>query len=72
MFLNITFYPILGKPLIMYMGILVLLFFFLAGYFGWKFRKTQGKSSIKTHLLFAKIALILGLLHAIFGVLAFF
>ena len=56
----------------MYMGILVLLFFFLAGYFGWKFRKTQGKSSIKTHLLFAKIALILGLLHAIFGVLAFF
>lgn len=67
---SITFYPIFGKPLIMYGGIVVAILFLIGAYYGSMALKGNAKTS--THMLIVKIALVLGLIHGVLGILSFF
>ena len=69
---NITYFMILGKPLMMYLGILVLLCFLFTAYIGASNLKAKGKIPLKWHFIMAKISICLAIVHAILGVLAFF
>jgi hypothetical protein len=75
MLINITYYLIFGKPLIMYLGILTLLLFLSTATIG--FLVFHGKVkppmiTLKTHLLLAAASLALALVHGILGILAYF
>ncbi|MDD5181789.1 MAG: hypothetical protein PHC66_01300 [Candidatus Nanoarchaeia archaeon] len=73
---NISYFMIFGKPLIMYLGILVLLLFLTTaslGYMIFKGIKLNGVPvKLNWHKAFAISAITLGLLHAILGILLFF
>ena len=64
---EIAYYQILGKPLIMYVGIFTLLLFGFVALTG--YMSTKGKRFLPFvwHKRLAIIALILGLIHGIFG-----
>lgn len=68
---NITYYPILGKPLIMYLGIITLLALLFAAYIAFMNMKGKSKIPLKWHFIVAKIAIILAIIHAALGVLAY-
>lgn len=75
MLLNITYYLILGKPLIMYFGIITLLCFFFVAAIGGLVMNGKNKPpfiTLKTHMLLAKIAIGLALIHGVLGILAYF
>ena len=61
---------ILGKPLIMYLGIIVLVLFLIAAYIGT--RVLRGKAKLETHKTMVAVAIIVAIIHAILGVLSFF
>jgi len=69
---DIIFYPIFGKPLIMYTGIITFLFLFATAAVPILNRKGITRIPFYWHYRLAAIFLTLGLLHAIFGILAFF
>lgn len=70
MFNEITFYPIFGKPLIMWGGIITLSLFFIGAYLG--NATLKGKAKLGQHLIIVKIAVSLAILHAILGITSFF
>jgi hypothetical protein len=70
MLTEITYYPILGKPFIMYLGLLTLLCFVITAYIGMQVMK--GKTTLKQHKLMVGISFLLAAVHAVLGVLAFF
>ena len=63
---NITYYLILGKPLIMYLGIVTLLSIIATTAIGAK------KMPIKLHTRMAILSLVLAFIHGLLGVLAYF
>jgi hypothetical protein len=63
---NITFYSIFGIPLIVYGGIITLILMIITAYSGYKHKP------LKTHKILAASAIILGILHAVLGFLAYF
>jgi hypothetical protein len=66
---------ILGKPLIMYLGIITLTCVLAAATIGGMVLKGKSKSpfiTLKSHLLFAKIAIGLMLIHGLLGILMYF
>ncbi len=66
MLTEIAYYQILGKPVIMYLGILTLISFLITaglGHFG-KYNKL--------HVTFAAISIILALIHGTLGISAYF
>ncbi len=63
---NISYFLILGKPVIMYVGILTLIGFLATGYTGAK------KMDIKLHTMLARISIALAIIHATMGILAYF
>ena len=63
---SVVYLPILGKPLIMYLGILTLLGFLATGYTGAR------KMAVELHTNLAKISIVLAIVHAIMGILAYF
>ena len=67
---EITYYQIFGKPLILYLGTLSAILLLMAVLFG--VMATQGKSNIKMHLNFVKIAVAVSAVHFILGMLAYF
>ncbi len=67
---NITFYLILGKPLIMYLGILTFLSLITTAIIGY-FLKI-GKIKIKYHLLAVIITITLAIIHGLLGILLYF
>jgi thiosulfate reductase cytochrome b subunit len=72
MITNIAYFLILGKPLIMYLGILTLLCFLSTAYLGYRLIKGNFRFPIKYHLLLAKIAITLAIIHMILGLAPYF
>ena len=70
MLTNISYFLILGKPLIMYLGIIVLACFISTAFIGRAVLK--GNADIKFHMLMVKISFTIAAIHAVLGVLAFF
>lgn len=68
---DITYYPIFGIPFIVYIGIITLFIFILTA--GLAILKRKGKINyqIKWHIRLAYIAIILGIIHGILGVLVY-
>ncbi|MCX6710428.1 MAG: hypothetical protein NTV63_05790 [Candidatus Woesearchaeota archaeon] len=67
---QISYFPIFGKPLIIYIGIFALLFFLAAAAIPSWNRKMKKKIPIGRHFLFAKIGIALGIIHALLVFLA--
>lgn len=70
MLTQITYYPILGKPLMMYLGILVFLSFTATAIIGR--RVFLGKTNVRYHLMMVRISFTLAIIHAILGILIYF
>ncbi len=70
MLANITYFPIFGKPMIMYLGLLVLTSFIVTGFVGRSVH--HGNMDFKWHMFMIKISFTLAGIHAVLGVLAFF
>ncbi|MFA6215500.1 MAG: hypothetical protein WC768_02955 [Patescibacteria group bacterium] len=68
---QIAFYPILGKPLIMYGGFVTLLLFITVAILGMLILKGK-KIPLKAHIWLARISIIVGLAHAILGLSLYF
>ncbi len=66
---KIALFPILGKPAIMYGGLITLLFLLAAALIPYLSKK--GKVSIKWHFRLARIGIALGILHAVLGMALF-
>jgi len=74
MLTQITFFPILGLPLIVWGGIFTLLLFIISAYIGWQNSKGVNKPPIITfqmHKILAIIALISSIFHGLLGLLSF-
>ncbi len=72
MFQGISYYPILGKPLIMYAGIATLLSFSLTAFIGYtNYHKKFNIIPWKYHPPMAALSLSLAILHGIIGVLLY-
>lgn len=70
---EIAYYPIFGKPLILYGGILTLLLFMLA----WAVAYLNVKKGIHTipfewHTRLGTVAMILGIIHGSLAILAYY
>jgi len=65
---QIAYFQILGKPLMLHLGILGLLFILFAAATPWLSRKGIAKISLQWHTRLAAIGIILSLLHAILGI----
>ncbi|MFA5086202.1 MAG: hypothetical protein WC468_01190 [Candidatus Paceibacterota bacterium] len=67
---QISYYPIFGKPLIMYAGIITLSSFIATACLG--LMVLRGRAKLNHHLTMVKISFLLALLHATLGILLFF
>jgi len=72
MLTQITYYPIFGKPLIMYLGILTLMSFLFTALIAIMNQKGIKKIPFKWHTRMAKVSIVLAIIHGLLGVLAFF
>jgi hypothetical protein len=72
MFTEITYYIILGKPLIMYLGILTFLCFLTTASIGFLTITGIRRIPFKWHKRMAVISLTLALFHGALGILAYF
>jgi len=70
MFTDISYYLIFGKPLIMYLGIIVLLSFLITASIP-ILRKRGIAIPYEYHPLMAKISIALAIVHAILGITAY-
>ena len=68
---EITFYPILGMPLIVYGGVGTFLLFFLTAAVGYSNYKGIRRIGFKWHLRLAVLSLISGLFHGLLGLMAY-
>ncbi len=69
---QITYFQILGKPLIMYAGIIVLLSFLFTASIAITNKKGINKIPFKWHPIMARISIVLAIIHGALGVLAYF
>lgn len=69
---EIVYFDILGKPLIMYLGIITVIFLLFAASIAIPNIRKAYKINPKWHPLAAKIAIFLALVHGILGLLAYF
>lgn len=69
---QIAYYEILGKPLILYMGIITYATFVFAALIPILNQKKVWNIPFVWHLQVAKIALVLGTLHGLMGILSYF
>jgi hypothetical protein len=67
---QISYYPVLGYPLILYLGVISLIFFLIAVSISTVF-KGKIKSHFKTHRMIAIISIIIALIHGLMGILAY-
>ncbi|NIN52845.1 MAG: hypothetical protein GTN80_07130 [Nitrososphaeria archaeon] len=68
---EITYFPILGKPLIMYLGIVTLFFLLLTATISTLNRRGIKLIHFKWHPRIAKITITVALIHGALGILAF-
>ncbi|OGI16583.1 MAG: hypothetical protein A3J63_01905 [Candidatus Moranbacteria bacterium RIFCSPHIGHO2_02_FULL_40_12b] len=69
---NIAYFLILGKPVIMYLGILTLSSFLFTAYIGAMNLRGKTKIPLKWHFRMAKISIALAFIHGILGLSAYF
>jgi hypothetical protein len=67
---QITYYPLFGIPLIVYLGILTILFLIATSVFG--ALTLKGKMKFTYHKITATITIIFALMHGTLAVLAYF
>lgn len=72
MLVRIAYLSILGKPLIMYLGILTLFSFLFTAYIGFMNLRGKTKIPLKWHFRMAGISLTLAVIHGILGISRFF
>jgi hypothetical protein len=73
MLTQLAYYQILGKPFIMYTGILALLFLLVTATLGsLLYKRLLAWSSFKIHPLFAALAIALALFHGLLGLSVYF
>ncbi|MFH0834930.1 MAG: hypothetical protein V1881_01155 [Candidatus Micrarchaeota archaeon] len=70
MFREISYAPLFGKPLILWMGVLVLLCLLTTATLGYFVLK--GRVKFETHKRAAFVTIALALLHGALGILAYF
>lgn len=70
MFTEVTYYPILGIPLIVYGGLATMLLILFAGAIGFGTRTGRFNVSVEWHYRIAYVAIAAGLMHALLGILA--
>lgn len=68
---EISYYLIFGKPMILYLGILVFLMIIFTALIAILRKKGKTKIPIIWHYRLAYITIILGILHGILGILAY-
>ena len=71
MFTEISYYPIFGKPFIMYLGITVLSCFLITAFIGYSNFKGKNWVAFKWHPRMAALSISLALLHGFLGVTAY-
>jgi hypothetical protein len=69
---EITYYPIYGKPFILYLGILTLTSFLITTTIGISIHKEWAKIKFRWHPTMAGISIPLAIIHGILGTLAYF
>ena len=68
---NITYFPILGLPLTVYIGIITLTLFLFAALVASMVRRGDNRINFKWHSRLAKIGIIFAIIHAALGILAY-
>ncbi len=68
---EITYYLIFGIPFIVHLGLVVLMLFVVTALLALLKRKQKIKYSIQWHYRLAYLSIILGLVHAVLGLLAY-
>jgi hypothetical protein len=69
---SITYYPIYGKPFILYLGIVTLISFIITASIGISIHEGLRNIKFKWHPALAGISLTLALIHGTLGILAYF
>jgi hypothetical protein len=69
---HITYYQILGKPLIMYLGITTFTFLLATATLGYIYHHGNHRIPFKWHMRFAFTTLSLAAIHGTLGILAYF
>jgi hypothetical protein len=69
---QLSYYQILGKPIVMYLGILTIILFFATAAIPYLKRKGFSRIPYSLHPTLAKIALTSALIHAILAISAYF
>lgn len=72
MFNYITYYPIFGKPFILYLGVVTLISFIITASIGISIHEGLRKIKFKWHPTMAGISLSLAVIHGTLGILAYF
>lgn len=72
MFNEISYYPIFGLPLILYLGSLTMISLLTTATIMFLNDRKLAKIPFKWHHLMAKITIVLALIHGTFGILAYF
>lgn len=71
MFQEISYYLIAGIPFVVYLGIAVFILFFITGMIAMLRKKGKTKISVQWHFRFAYLAIFLGGIHFILGILSY-
>ena len=69
---EITYYLVFGIPFIVYLGIITILMFMLTALLAVLKRRGNMKFSIQWHYRMAYLSILLGIIHGIFGITAYF
>lgn len=69
---NITYFPIFGRPLIMYLGIITIISFLFTASIAIMNKRGITIIPFKWHPRVAKFSIALALIHGILGMLAYF
>ena len=69
---NITYYPIYGKPFILYLGIITLISFVITASIGISIHEGLRNIKFKWHPIVAGISISLAVIHGTLGILAYF
>ncbi len=72
MFTQIAFFPIFGKPLIMYGGILTLLCLLCTASIPVLRKKWPARFNFNQHIFMARLTIALALLHGFLGIMTYF
>lgn len=68
MFLQISYYNILGLPLIAWLGIISYLAIIVSAIIGHLFLKGKMKSGLKVHIILSFLTIFFATIHAILGI----